>query len=378
MTTEKGGAPAETGAIRAKSGDGHGSVEAPVSIDEQQYEIVEWRQSQLPEFFDVKQAAAAWAALEQIEQKSHWWKVEILKQVDKNRWMKEFLKELKETYNTEISKQYANELRRVGQTLEMADMSATFKEEVRQLPVGTAIKVLRAENKETALDIAKEGTRQDLEQYLTEEKIATRDPLTPLQLRLFNSWNFSEAIHGNPGYEWGYNSGHITENLLWYYTAPNDLVIDPMVGSGTTIDACRRMKRRCQSYDKEDNILTGIETDELAQFIFLDPPFYTLKDNDFTCYDDFLSFVDKAIEESIKVLRIGGYLALIMMNLCEAKERRAMIGDCYELLHKHSTLTFENMLLCPLPTQQPGADRAKTNRELLNIARVVWVFRRIA
>jgi len=102
-----------------------------------------------------------------------------------------------------------------------------------------------------------------------------------------------------------------------------------------------------------------------------------LKENEFPTYHLLLSFVDMAIEESIKVVKVGGHIALIMMNLCTANERRPMIGDCYRLLNRREKLIFENMILCPLSTQQPGADRAKANRELLNIARVVWVFKRI-
>ena len=344
----------------------------------EELQIVEWRQSELPEFSNAKQAAAVWAALEKIEQQSHWWKVEILKQVSMNKWMNEFLTELNDSYNIELSKAYANELRRLGVTLdEMAVMTATLKDRIEELPVATAVKVIRAEDLETAVEIAESKPRKALDNYLLEEKISKADPFAPMQLRLFNSWNFSDAIHGNPGYEWGYNSGHITENLLWYYTKPGDLVIDPMVGSGTTRDACERMNRRCLAYDKEEDILTGIETDEKADFIFLDPPFYSLKKNEFISYDDFLQFVDRAIEESIKVVQVGGHIALIMMNLCTADERRSMIGDCYRLLNRRAELIFENMILCPLSTQQPGADRAKTNRELLNIARVVWVFKRI-
>lgn len=229
---------------------------------------------------------------------------------------------------------------------------------------------------------AEHGTEYALIQKRQELAILSADPYEPLQLRLFNTWNFSEAIHGDPEYEWGYNTGHITENLLYYYTKPDDLVIDPMIGSGTTRDACERMGRRCLGYDKEEDIRKGIKLvdDELAQLVFLDPPFYTLLENEFEDYADFKRFVLVAIEKSLKVLRPNGYLALIMMNLSESQDnpKKAMIGDCYALLAAQEELEFENMILCPLSTQRSGTDTAKDNKDLLNNARVVWVFRRVA
>ena len=41
----------------------------------------------------------------------------------------------------------------------------------------------------------------------------------------------------------------IIYNLVWRYTDPGDLVVDPMCGSGTTIDVCREEGRRAIGYD---------------------------------------------------------------------------------------------------------------------------------
>lgn len=38
-------------------------------------------------------------------------------------------------------------------------------------------------------------------------------------------------------------------NLIWGYTEPGDLVVDPMAGSGTTFDVCKEEGRRCICYD---------------------------------------------------------------------------------------------------------------------------------
>lgn len=71
--------------------------------------------------------------------------------------------------------------------------------------------------------------------------------------------------------------------LLMRYTRPGDLVIDPMSGSGTTLDVCRDLDRRALAYDvapsrpeifRADARKIPLE-DAKADFVFLDPPYGT-------------------------------------------------------------------------------------------------------
>lgn len=71
--------------------------------------------------------------------------------------------------------------------------------------------------------------------------------------------------------------------LLARYTRPNDLVVDPMCGSGTTIDVARDFGRRALGYDlapsrpdifRADARALPLE-DGVADFAFVDPPYST-------------------------------------------------------------------------------------------------------
>ena len=71
--------------------------------------------------------------------------------------------------------------------------------------------------------------------------------------------------------------------LLRRYTHPGDVVVDPMCGSGTTLDVCRDLERRGFGYDlapsredirKADARRMPID-DESVDFVFLDPPYST-------------------------------------------------------------------------------------------------------
>lgn len=71
--------------------------------------------------------------------------------------------------------------------------------------------------------------------------------------------------------------------LLQRYTRPGDTVMDPLVGSGTTIDVCRDLGREPIGFDlapSRDDIRQGdareIALDnESVDFVFLDPPYST-------------------------------------------------------------------------------------------------------
>lgn len=71
--------------------------------------------------------------------------------------------------------------------------------------------------------------------------------------------------------------------LLQRYTRENDLVVDPMCGSGTTIDVARDLGRRGLGYDlsprrpdifRSDARKLPLE-DAKTDFVFIDPPYST-------------------------------------------------------------------------------------------------------
>lgn len=71
--------------------------------------------------------------------------------------------------------------------------------------------------------------------------------------------------------------------LLTRYTRPNDLVVDPMAGSGTTLDVARDLGRRALGYDltprRPDVFRADARTlpleDMKTDFVFIDPPYST-------------------------------------------------------------------------------------------------------
>lgn len=90
------------------------------------------------------------------------------------------------------------------------------------------------------------------------------------------------AMQGDKEYV-GATPSWVVWQLLTRYTRENDLVVDPMCGSGTTLDVARDLKRRALGYDlipsrpdifRADARHLPVE-DAKADFVFIDPPYST-------------------------------------------------------------------------------------------------------
>ena len=98
----------------------------------------------------------------------------------------------------------------------------------------------------------------------------------------YPSQHYGDRTHGTRGYE-GATPSWVVWQLLRRYTRENDLVVDPMVGGGTTIDVAREMNRRVVGYDLRPvrkDILHADARDlplesASADFVFVDPPYST-------------------------------------------------------------------------------------------------------
>ncbi len=89
-------------------------------------------------------------------------------------------------------------------------------------------------------------------------------------------------LQGDPNYT-GATPSWVIWQVLTRYTRDNDLILDPMCGSGTTLDVCKDLSRRGLGFDlaprrpdiqHADARELPIE-DSTADFVFIDPPYST-------------------------------------------------------------------------------------------------------
>jgi DNA modification methylase len=120
----------------------------------------------------------------------------------------------------------------------------------------------------------------------------------------------------------GVTPAFIIYNMIKRYTEPGDVVLDPMAGSGTTIDVCHEEGRKCIAYDisptRPDIIHNDARKlplgDDSIDMIFIDSPYGDNIDyNDHAGNigkisaeaDDFYNALDMVMAECQRVLKPG-------------------------------------------------------------------------
>lgn len=98
----------------------------------------------------------------------------------------------------------------------------------------------------------------------------------------FPSQHYGREEQGDSNYT-GVTPSYVIWNLLQRYTKPGDRVLDPMCGSGTTLDVCRDLKREGVGFDiapsrpdiKAADARSLPLPENSIDFAFVDPPYST-------------------------------------------------------------------------------------------------------
>lgn len=173
-------------------------------------------------------------------------------------------------------------------------------------------------------------------------------PKPPLRIQTTTLWDYPSQNYGrdkkqgDSGYI-GATPSYILWNLLMRYTNKGDLVVDPMCGSGTTIDVCIDTERRFLGYDinpvrkdifRADARKLPLEN-EKADFVFIDPPY-----GDNVKYSDdekcigrlsaaepaYFKEMEKVIKEIQRILKPEKYMALYICDFYNKKKGFVPVG----------------------------------------------------
>ncbi len=143
------------------------------------------------------------------------------------------------------------------------------------------------------------------------------------------------TMQGDKDYA-GATPGWVIWECLERWTKPGDTVLDPMCGSGTSLDVCADTKRRGLGFDlvsRRSDITTADArklpvADAAVDFVFIDPPYST--HITYSTHGDCIGQLDaitdggrnyfaamrQVIAECLRVLRTGGHLAIFVSDSC--------------------------------------------------------------
>jgi adenine-specific DNA-methyltransferase len=127
--------------------------------------------------------------------------------------------------------------------------------------------------------------RKIVENILHHRTVSTM-PKPKLVIQPTTLWDYPSQNYGRDGAQGdqhytGATPSYIIWNLLERYTKEGNLVVDPMCGSGTTLDVARDLNRRALGYDihpyRKDIFRADARNlpleNEKADFVFIDPPY---------------------------------------------------------------------------------------------------------
>lgn len=217
---------------------------------------------------------------------------------------------------------------------------------------------------------------------------------------IYNVWTFSKKT--NEVSHFGNSEQRIVDNLLYLYTDPFDIVVDPFAGGGSTIDVCKKRMRRYWVSDRKPIVEreNQIRKLDIAQELpalnkrwsdvtltYLDPPYWRQAQNKYS--KDKEDLANMPLEEFTAALsgvvkRISekqskGVIALIIQPTQWNAEERQFADHVTDLIKAvgNKRLTLENRVSCPYSTEQCNpqmVDWAKKNKKLLVLSRelIIW------
>src|SRR5919197_1353717 len=201
---------------------------------------------------------------------------------------------------------------------------------------------------------------QSLSQYLENPdgsvKIVKKTVEDKPRLESTTLWNYPRQSYGKTqkgsNKYAGVTPAFVIYNMVKRYTEPGDLVLDPMAGSGTTIDVCKEEGRRCVAFDisptrpdiKQNDARRIPLADDSVDMIFIDSPYGDNIDyNDqpgnigkiSAEKDEFYEALDIVMAECYRVLKPGKVLGWLIGDQWVKKKFTPVGLNVYQSLCKY-------------------------------------------
>lgn len=237
----------------------------------------------------------------------------------------------------------------------------------------------------------------DLQKHPKSDR-ARAEHATDFDPPLYNIWKQQEKSAGSSHF--GNSEARWLDNLLYLYTQPFDVVLDPFAGGGSTLDLCKKRLRRYFVSDRkpiverEKEIRKHDLTDGLpplhkqlwkdVRLVYLDPPYWKQAEGQYSKdasdlanmpLDKFNESLSGIIGSIAKKLT-DAYIALIIQPTQWKSPNREFVDHVGDML-RLVKLPVELRISVPYESQQCTAQMvewAKENKRVLVLTRelVIW------
>lgn len=229
-----------------------------------------------------------------------------------------------------------------------------------------------------------------------------------IKVQPYDVWNFPSCHDLMGDKHPGRIPGELVTHALYFFTQPGDLVLDPMAGSGTTLDACLLMGRKARGYDIDHrHKRCDVERHDLTQgwpdrageasLVFWDPPYYDKMDHGTIGEDgyikgsisgldpdQYLTWFGERFVQLHQAMKTGARLAFLMSDWDSENAKKhdghpgIWIWDYADIL-REAGFTLERHIQAPLGTQQVHPDivnKFRASRRMARLERYLIVARK--
>jgi hypothetical protein len=232
---------------------------------------------------------------------------------------------------------------------------------------------------------------------LRKDEQANADHAVDFDVPIYNVWKQQSKSEGSTHF--GNSESRWVDNLLYLYTKPFDVVVDPFAGGGSTIDVCKKRFRRyfvsdrkpiverekeIRQHDLTNGLLKPPQWKDV-KLIYLDPPYWKQAENQYSNDPQDLANMElSAFTATLEGIISGyakklsdAYIALIIQPTQWKSPEREFIDHVGDLL-RLIKLPVEMRYSVPYESQQCTAqmvDWSKANRRCLVLTREIVVWR---
>lgn len=176
----------------------------------------------------------------------------------------------------------------------------------------------------------------------------------------YDIWSFKERGDGGDKDFHGNTSPKVIRQLLLMLTKPLDYVVDPMAGSGTTIDACKQLGRKCEAFDlypkreeiEEQDAVQPWLLDKPADLIFIHPPYwnlvrYGIKQNDLSgtpIIGDYYRLLQQILKNAYDNLKENGWIALQQGDLIQNGRFYPLCSETFQILKEIGFIPYHEII----------------------------------
>lgn len=287
----------------------------------------------------------------------------------------------------------------------VSDLDQAEREERKKTILDMWLKCYTAEEIGEAVGLSKPAVEKEVNLLLADVlkvgKVQFSEPdYTP---PIYNIWSFGKKT--NETAHFGNTEQRIVDNLLWLYTEPGDIVVDPFGGGGSTLDVCKQRGRRCWISDRkpkpgmEDKLREMDVCQDLpglnkrwsdVSLTYLDPPYWRQAQGEYSddaedlanmSLADFTSNMVEIVKRFAGKQSKGVIALIIQPTQWRAEPKGSFADHVFDIIQgvsKVKNLTLENRVSCPYSSEQctpQMVEWAKGNKKLLVLSRELTIWK---